>query len=68
MAKHDHDHGNDHHHSIGGHHHVPANFGKAFAIGIALNLAYVVGEEPAAMAVPTGEGRQAACHAVPSQS
>jgi cobalt-zinc-cadmium efflux system protein len=44
MAKHDHDHGNDHHHSIGGHHHVPANFGKAFAIGIALNLAYVVGE------------------------
>ena len=44
---HEHDHGHeghDHHHGIGGHHHTPANFGKAFAIGIALNLAYVVGE------------------------
>jgi cobalt-zinc-cadmium efflux system protein len=45
MAEHDHhNHGHDHHDGIGGHHHVPANFGKAFAIGIALNLAYVVGE------------------------
>jgi cobalt-zinc-cadmium efflux system protein len=34
----------EHHHGIGGHHHAPANFGKAFAIGIGLNLAYVVGE------------------------
>jgi cobalt-zinc-cadmium efflux system protein len=42
MAKHDH--GNDHHNGIGEHHHAPANFGKAFALGIALNLAYVVGE------------------------
>jgi uncharacterized protein YjbI with pentapeptide repeats len=42
MAKHDY--GNDNHHGIGEHHHAPANFGKAFAIGIALNLAYVVGE------------------------
>ena len=40
MANHDH----DHHHNSGGHHHAPANFGNAFAIGIALNLAYVVGE------------------------
>lgn len=41
-AAQDHDHG--HSHGAGGHHHTPANFGKAFAIGIALNLAYVVGE------------------------
>ena len=42
---HDHRHeGHEHHHGIGGHHHAPANFGMAFAIGIALNLAYVVGE------------------------
>ena len=34
----------DHDHSPGGHQHAPANFGKAFAIGIALNLAYVAGE------------------------
>lgn len=27
-----------------GHSHVPANFGKAFVIGIALNLAYVIAE------------------------
>jgi cobalt-zinc-cadmium efflux system protein len=36
-----HDHGGHHHH---GHSHVPADFGRAFAIGIALNSAYVVGE------------------------
>jgi cobalt-zinc-cadmium efflux system protein len=41
---HDHADGHDHHHGPGGHHHMPANFGKAFAIGIALNLAYVIGE------------------------
>jgi len=48
---HDHDHedghdhsGHDHSHGPGGHHHAPANFGRAFAIGIALNLAYVLGE------------------------
>ena len=37
----------DHHDHAGGHaghHHAPASFGRAFAIGIALNLAYVVGE------------------------
>jgi cobalt-zinc-cadmium efflux system protein len=46
LAGHDHDqdHGHDHHQGRGGHHHAPANFGKAFAIGIGLNLAYVVGE------------------------
>jgi cobalt-zinc-cadmium efflux system protein len=42
---HDQDHGHEgHQHGIGGHQHAPASFGKAFAIGIALNLAYVVGE------------------------
>lgn len=36
-----------HHHGAGsshGHSHAPANFGRAFAIGIAINLAYVVAE------------------------
>jgi len=48
---HDHDHGarhdhDDHHHHGAGHRHVhaPASFGRAFAIGIALNAAYVVVE------------------------
>lgn len=35
---HDHDHGHGHHH------HAPASFGRAFAIGIALNTAFVVVE------------------------
>lgn len=43
-----HEHGHDdapgHRHPPGGHHHAPASFGRAFAIGIVLNLAYVVGE------------------------
>jgi cobalt-zinc-cadmium efflux system protein len=40
-----HDHGHDHSHSHGhAHVHAPANFGKAFAIGIALNTALVVAE------------------------
>lgn len=38
-----HDH-HDHHHGSGGHSHAPASFGNAFAIGMALNLAYVLGE------------------------
>ncbi|QQO22146.1 cation transporter [Bradyrhizobium diazoefficiens] len=38
---HVHDHGHDHSH---GHVHAPANFGKAFAIGISLNTALVVAE------------------------
>jgi len=43
-----HDHDHDRHHAHGGHHHhhghAPADFGRAFAIGIALNGAYVVAE------------------------
>ena len=38
---HDHAHGGHHHH---GHSHAPTDFGRAFAIGIALNGAYVVAE------------------------
>ncbi len=38
---HDHGHGHTHAH---GHVHAPASFGAAFAIGMALNLAYVAGE------------------------
>jgi cobalt-zinc-cadmium efflux system protein len=43
---HAHDHGHDHGHShgLGGHHHAPASFGAAFAIGIGLNAAFVVVE------------------------
>jgi cobalt-zinc-cadmium efflux system protein len=44
---HDHDHDHDHahhHHGHGHHHHAPASFGVAFAVGIALNTAYVIGE------------------------
>ena len=37
---HSHARGHGHHH----HHHAPADFGRAFAIGIALNGAYVIGE------------------------
>jgi cobalt-zinc-cadmium efflux system protein len=42
----DHDHGDhSHHHGFGhAHSHAPANFGLAFAVGIALNAAYVVAE------------------------
>jgi cobalt-zinc-cadmium efflux system protein len=45
-----HDHGHDHHngghdhghpHGGGGHHHAAASFGRAFAIGIGLNVTYV---------------------------
>ncbi len=45
---HDHDHpgnGHDHHahdHTHGGHAHAPADFGRVFAVGIALNVAIVV--------------------------
>ena len=46
---HDHDHHHDHGHSHGhshgqGHVHAPASFGRAFAIGITLNTAFVVVE------------------------
>jgi cobalt-zinc-cadmium efflux system protein len=33
-----------HNHSPGAHTHVPADFGRAFVIGIALNAAYVLAE------------------------
>jgi cobalt-zinc-cadmium efflux system protein len=41
---HDHDHDHDHSHGGMGHAHVPANFGPAFAIGVGLNLTYVIVE------------------------
>jgi len=43
-AVHAHDHGHHHGHGHHGHSHAPASFGRAFAIGIALNIAYVIGE------------------------
>jgi cobalt-zinc-cadmium efflux system protein len=44
-AGHSHDHGHDHGHGHGhGHVHAPANFGKAFALGITLNTALVLAE------------------------
>lgn len=45
-AHHDHSH---HGHSHHGHSHVPANFGRAFAIGTALNLAFVAVEGAAGL-------------------
>jgi cobalt-zinc-cadmium efflux system protein len=39
---HDHDHGGHDPHRGHGHVHAPASFGKAFAIGIALNAGFVV--------------------------
>lgn len=57
MHEHDHHHDNDHSHgagkghdhhgrahTAGGHVHAPAHFGRAFAIGIALNVGYVIAE------------------------
>jgi cobalt-zinc-cadmium efflux system protein len=45
MSGHDHSHGHDHAgHSHAGHSHAPASFGRAFAIGTALNVAFVVVE------------------------
>lgn len=41
-SDHHHDHG--HSHGPGGHSHAPASFGTAFAVGIALNTAFVVVE------------------------
>ncbi|MGH2930615.1 MAG: hypothetical protein ACRDL8_20595 [Solirubrobacteraceae bacterium] len=40
---HHHDDHHDHSHAHG-HSHAPIDFGRAFAIGIALNLTFVVGE------------------------
>jgi cobalt-zinc-cadmium efflux system protein len=42
-----HDHGHDSHghaHASGGHHHAPSSFGRAFAVGISLNAAYVAAQ------------------------
>ena len=40
-----HDHGHQHHgHTHHGHAHGPASYGRAFAIGITLNLAFVLAE------------------------
>lgn len=33
--------GHEHHHGLGGHHHAPANFGKAFASGVIMAVAAV---------------------------
>lgn len=41
---HDHTHGHDHTHSGHSHSHAPASFGRAFAIGISLNVGYVAVE------------------------
>lgn len=41
---HGHGHGHAHHHGTGGHHPAPASFGRAFAIGVGLNTAYVLAE------------------------
>ncbi len=52
---HHHHHGHDHHghgHAHGhghGHHHAPADFGRAFAVGIALNAGFVVVEAVAGL-------------------
>ncbi len=42
--RHGHDHHGHDHHDHAGHVHAPKNFGRAFAIGIALNLAFIVAE------------------------
>jgi cobalt-zinc-cadmium efflux system protein len=41
---HGHGHAHDHGHHGHGHHHAPTDFGRAFALGIGLNLAFVVAE------------------------
>lgn len=48
----DHGHGHSHGHSHGrghAHHHAPADFGRAFAIGITLNMAFVLAEAGAGL-------------------
>jgi cobalt-zinc-cadmium efflux system protein len=41
---HGHNHAGGHAHGAGGHHHAPADFGTAFAVGVALNSAYIAAE------------------------
>jgi len=43
-AHHGHSHGHDHSHDHAGHSHAPDSFGCAFAIGAALNTAFVIAE------------------------
>ena len=48
--KHTHDHGEDHGHSQGhGHSHAPAEFGRAFAVGVSLNVGFVIIEGTAGL-------------------
>jgi cobalt-zinc-cadmium efflux system protein len=48
---HGHSHGHDHghHHGPGGHSHAPKDFGRAFAIGAALNIGFVAAETVAGL-------------------
>ncbi|WP_309646653.1 cation diffusion facilitator family transporter [Phenylobacterium sp.] len=46
---HDHKHGHDHGHDHGGHSHAPKDFGRAFAIGVGLNFAFVLAEVAAGL-------------------
>ena len=48
---HHHDHDHDHGHAHGHHHHAPDRFDRAFAIGIGLNIAYVLVEAGVGLAV-----------------
>lgn len=41
---HHHGHANGHDHGHGHHHHAPASFGVAFAVGVVLNLGFVIAE------------------------
>ncbi len=41
-SHHNHSHGHDRSHGHAGHSHAPDNFGWAFAIGAALNTAFVI--------------------------
>jgi cobalt-zinc-cadmium efflux system protein len=43
-SHHNHSHGHDHSHGHAGHSHAPDNFGWAFAVGAALNTAFVIAE------------------------
>ena len=51
-----HDHGHGHSHGIGGHHHGPVDTGDwRYAVGLIINLAFVVAEFTAGfIAVPVG--------------
>ena len=43
-SHHSHSHAHDHSHGHAGHSHAPDNFGWAFAVGAALNTAFVIAE------------------------